>query len=127
MLASYPYRQESKFRNGEAFHRGETIPRRINASEIKYIGKEADRWEEDFLIGLGFDPMTMFGRNPDDAAGLFEEIRRAARAYGQKPVADATGVARGSIARICDGKSVRTKIPHETIGQGLHHITASRH
>lgn len=119
MLAPYPYRQESKFLNGEAFQRGETKPRPVIASEIHYISKEADRWEEDFLIGLGFDPMTMFGRNPNDAVDLFDAIREAASLYGQKPVADATGLARGSIRKICAGKAVRTKIPHETIRQGL--------
>lgn len=126
MLASYPYRQESKFRNAEAFERGETTPRHVIASEIHNIGKEADRWEEDFLIGLGFDPMTMFGRNPDDAAELFNAIREAATLYGQKPVADATGLARGSIDRICNGKSVRTKILHETIRQSLRNLIINR-
>ncbi|HEV2600650.1 hypothetical protein [Sphingopyxis sp.] len=122
MLAPYPYRQESKFRNGEAFHRGETILRHVTASEIQYIGKEADRWEEDFLIGLGFEPMTMFGCNPNDATEMFNAIREAAALYGQKPVADATGLARASIKKICEGKDVRTRISYEIIRQGLRRV-----
>lgn len=123
MLASYPYRQESKFSNAEAFQRGETIPRHVIASEIHYIGKEADRWEEDFLIGLGFDPMTMFGRNPNDAAGVFDAIREAVNLYGQKPVADVTGLARGSVRRICEGGVVKTRIPLAEIQAGLRLLT----
>lgn len=124
-LKNYPYRQESKFANGEAFQRGVTRPRHVIASEIHYIGKEADRWEEDFLIGAGFDPMTRYGRNPNDDRVLFDAIREAAKRHGQKPVADATGLARGSIKRLCDGKSVRTGIPRQAIVDGLAQLTLS--
>jgi len=118
-LFNYPNKQESKFRNAEAFQRGVTEPRHIIAGEIHYIGKEADRWEEDFLIGLGYEPMTKFGLSPYEASELYTRIRAAARIYGQKPVADATGLARGSIAKICDGSSVRTKVTHDRIREGL--------
>lgn len=121
-LRGYPHRQESKFRNGEAYQRGVTEPRDIIVSEFHYIGKEADRWEEDFLTGSGFDPMTRFGPNPNDADKLFDAIREAARLCGQKPVADATGLARGSIRRICEGKVVRTRIALTDIEAGLREL-----
>lgn len=125
-LKNYPYRQESKFENGEAFQRGPTRPRHVIASEIHYIGKEADRWEEEFLIGAGFDPMTRYGRNPDDDAALFDCIREAAKLHGQKPVADATGLARGSIRRICEGRAVRTNISRDAIKFGLNRLAGNR-
>jgi hypothetical protein len=124
-LKNYPYRQESKFENGEAFQRGVTRPRHVIASEIHYIGKEADRWEEEFLIGAGFDPMTRYGRNPDDNVALFDAIRDAVKRYGQKPVADATGLARGSIRRICAGNTVRTKTSESWIREGLKRLRSS--
>jgi hypothetical protein len=127
MLFDYPHRQESKFRNSEAFQRGVTEPRHVIASEVHYIGKEADRWEEDFLIGTGFDPTTQFGRNPDDDTDLFDAIREAALVHGQKPVSDATGLARGSIRRLCEGDVVRTRVPYQAIRHGLSKlILASR-
>jgi len=119
MLFNYPIRQEAKFENGGPFQRGPTEPRHVLASEVHYIGKEADRWQEDFLVGAGFDPTTQFGRNPNEDSGLFDAIREAARIHGQKPVADATGLARGSIRRICEGKSVRTGISLWVIRLGL--------
>lgn len=125
-LKNYPYRQESKFANGEAFQRGKTRPRHVIATEMHYIGKEADRWEEEFLIGAGFDPMTRYGRNPDGDTALFEDIRNAAQLHGQKPVADATGLARGSIRRICEGGVVRTSVSREAIRLGLHQLAAKR-
>ena len=125
VLKNYPYRQESKFANGEAFQRGYTRPRHVIASEAHYIGKEADRWEEDFLIGAGFDPMTRYGRNPIDDDTLFDAIREAAKRCGQKPVADATGLARGSIKRICEGKSVRTGMARRQIVAGLAQLILS--
>lgn len=123
---STPYKQESKFRHGERFDRGLTEPRHVAASEIHYIGKEADRWEEDFLIGLGFEPMTKFGRRPADAASLYTDIRTAVRIHGAKPVADATGLARGTIATIVGGAFVRTKVPHERISAGLQRLALER-
>lgn len=125
-LKNYPYRQETKFENGEAYQRGKTRPRHVIASESHYIGKEADRWEEEFLIGAGFDPMTRYGRNPSDYATLFDAIREAAQRYGQKPVADATGLARGSIRRICDGDTMKTKVPYEVIARGLDRLALKR-
>ncbi len=125
-LKRYPYKQESKFLNGEAFDRGTTEPRHVIASEIHYIGKEADRWEEDFLIGLGFEPMTKFGRHPKAAVEVYTDIRMAVRIHGAKPVADATGLARSIIAKICAGTFVRTKVPHEKIHAALQRLIFER-
>jgi hypothetical protein len=119
MLFEYPHAEEAKFENGGPFQRGLTVPRRVIATDAFYIGKEADRWEEDCLISTGFNPTTEFGRNPDDDESLLDAIRKAALIHGQKPVSDATGLARGTIRRICEGKTVRTKVPRTTIRAGL--------
>lgn len=123
MLFNYPHRQESKFHNGGPFQRGLTRPRHVVAGETHYIGKEADRWEEDFLIGTGFDPTTQFGRNPNDDEDLFDAIREAARIHGQKAVSDATRLARGSIRRICAGKVVRTSVAYGAIREGVSRLS----
>ena len=125
-LKRYPYKQESKFLNGEAYQRGVTEPRHVIASEIHYIGKEADRWEEDFLIGLGYEPMTKFGSHPGAAAQVYTEIRMAARIHGKKPVADATGLARSLVDTICAGGFVRTKVPHDRIQAALQGLAFDR-
>lgn len=125
-LFDYPYKQESKFLNGEAFDRGVTLPRHVSASEIHFIGKEADRWEEDFLIGIGFEPMTKFGARPGAAAAVYTSIRMAVRIHGTKPVSDATGLARSTIDRVCAGTSVRTKIPHDRINAALQRLALER-
>lgn len=125
-LKRYPYKQESKFLNGEAFQRGKTEPRHVIAGEIHYIGKEADRWEEDFLIGLGHEPMTKFGHHPNAAVEVYTEIRMATRIHGAKPVADATGLARSVVDNICSGMFVRTKVPHEKIQAALQRLIFER-
>jgi len=125
-LKRYPYKQESKFLNGEAFDRGTTEPRHVIASDVHYIGKEADRWEEDFLIGLGFEPMTKFGSHPRAAVQLYTEIRMAVRIHRAKPVADATGLARSLVDKISAGIFVHTKVPHDQIQAGLRRLTFER-
>jgi hypothetical protein len=69
--------------------------------------------------------MTLYGRNPGDEAEVFHSIRDAALTYGQKPVADATGLARGSVKRICEGKPVRTGIPRQAIVDGVVRLSLS--
>ena len=78
------------------------------------------------LLTVVHEPMTKFGRSPYEASALYTLIRAAARMYGQKPVADATGLARGSIAKICEGASVHTRIAHAAIRSGIDALTASK-
>lgn len=125
-LARYPRKQESKFLNGESHDRGVTESRHVIASEIHYIGKEADRWEEDFLIGLSYEPMTKFGRHPNIAVQLYTDIRMAVRIHGAKPVADATGLTRSLVDKICGGTFVRTKVPHDKILSALQRLAFDR-
>jgi hypothetical protein len=50
-LAQYHLRPEAKFENGDYFDSGPTRCRHLQATQINYIGKEANRWEEQFFLG----------------------------------------------------------------------------
>jgi hypothetical protein len=50
-LAQYHLRPESKFLNADFADRGTTIRRHVLAVGVRYIGKEANRWEEKFFVG----------------------------------------------------------------------------
>jgi hypothetical protein len=50
-LAQYHLRPESKFLNGDFFDRGRTERRHVAAVQILRIGKEANRWEEQYFLG----------------------------------------------------------------------------
>lgn len=57
-LAQYYLRPEAKFLNGGHTDRGRTTRRHVIAVQILHIGKEADKWEEQYFLG------------PDDEANV---------------------------------------------------------
>ena len=52
VLAQYHLRPESKFLNGDYLDRGLTRRRHVEVESIRHIGKEANRWEEQFYLGV---------------------------------------------------------------------------
>jgi len=50
-LLRYHLHPEAKFLGGDYTHRGLTRRRHIQVTEIQRIGKEANRWEEQFHLG----------------------------------------------------------------------------
>jgi len=53
-LAQYHLHPEDKFLNGDFLDRGTTIRRHVRVTEIEYIGKESNKWEDHYYFG--FDP-----------------------------------------------------------------------
>lgn len=106
-LRPYALKPESKFLAAEPCDRGPTRPRHVEVDTVIYIGKEADRWEEEYVLG-GEGPME-FGAGPSAAAQLAADLADAMRCHGAKAVADATQLSRSTIAKIAAGSSVRVK------------------
>lgn len=125
-LAPYPFHPEDKFLNGRAFDQGETAPRHVTASEVIYIGKEADHWEESFLLGDAGDIGIVYSGDPEDAAGAFVGLREAVEAFGALAVSEATGVPRSTLAKVVRGFATATRVPHYVIAQKLKALWANR-
>ncbi|MET3694561.1 hypothetical protein [Methylobacterium goesingense] len=51
VLAQYHLHAESKFWNGRSLDAGTTLRRHVVVLGSTYIGKEANRWEEQFFTG----------------------------------------------------------------------------
>ena len=109
-LAEYHHSPESKFLNGEPFDTGRTERRHIIAGGVELIGKEADALEETFFLGIKRDLTISYGAHPLAAAKTFGEIIQLARHFGEKPIADATGLPRSTVRKVASGQSVRTKV-----------------
>jgi hypothetical protein len=88
-LAQYHLHPESKFLDGDYTDKGATRRRHVRPTGIIYIGKEADRWEEQFFLGADEDAEVSYGADPtinaDDLAAIAEGIRQ----IGQRRVAKA--------------------------------------
>jgi hypothetical protein len=108
-LEGYHLSPESKFRNGEPFNIGRTERRHIRATGVEMIGKEADRYEEAYLLGLGEDLVIRHGASPALTADIIQEVGQAAKAYGASAVSRATGLTRASVAKARMGRPVSTR------------------
>jgi hypothetical protein len=67
---------------------------------MRRIGKEADRWEEQFY--LGYDPETQieYGTGEESAQLVHTRICKAAKVYGHRELARTAGVAREQLRAI---------------------------
>jgi hypothetical protein len=68
-LAQYHLRPESKFLNGDYCDRGRTDRRHVIAAQIVHIGKESNKWEEQY-----------FGGDDDDEAPKLNMVLMKAQA-----------------------------------------------
>ena len=126
MLAAYPFRAENKFLNGRPFDSGHTERRHIIATSINLIGKEADRMDEEYVLGVRGEMAIDYGGDPRQGARAAAQLRRAIAVHGKSAVAEATGVSRGTLAKIARGERATTNVAPESILAGLKGLNNSR-
>jgi plasmid maintenance system antidote protein VapI len=100
-LAQYHLRPEAKFENGDYCDRGPTRRRHVQATQINYIGKEANRWEEQFFLGMDKNTSIEYGADPN-APALFDELMVAVGKFGKPQLASWIGISRNSLTKILD-------------------------
>jgi hypothetical protein len=126
VLVGYPHRAEAKFLNGRPFDTGVTERRHVMATAVEFIGKEADRWEEEFYLGMSGRDAQLYGQDPKDSARAHRRLSRAIDEFGKSAVAEATGISRTTAAKIEGGRWATTPIPHHQILAGLDELRAVR-
>src|ERR1700730_4008668 len=102
-LSSYHLHPEGKFLNGDYVDRGRTVRRHIHVAGVRYIGKEANRWEEQFYVG--YDPETQieYGMDEQGHAEFRTRLRVVEKRFGQRNLARTAGVAREQLRAILKG------------------------
>lgn len=104
-LAQYHLHPESKFLNGDFTDRGYTGRRHITVNAIRYIGKEANKWEEQSLLGADPDAQIEYGVNPDDKNRMLQRVWDAITAHGAKAVAQASRLSPRHVRKVLHGQS----------------------
>jgi hypothetical protein len=106
-LAQYPLHPETKFLNGEPYDRGPTRRRHIDVVGINCIGKEANRWEEQWHLGLDLDAQINYGILPNGPGQLQAALKGVDRLLSHREIAKRAGVSRATLAKLLSGKAVR--------------------
>lgn len=104
-LAQYHLHPEAKFLNGDFLDRGPTERRHIRVTAVRAIGKEANRWEEQFYLGLDPEAQIEYGISEDSVAAVRTRVCEAARVYGQRRLAEVAGVPRERLRLFMAGKA----------------------
>jgi hypothetical protein len=104
-LRQYHLHPETKFRGGDPVQSGPLQRRHIFATAVEYIGKEADRWEEDSHFGADENSAIAYGIAPTDRSGMMEAIVLAIRVekVGVKKLAKQAGVADRAVTAAVNG------------------------
>jgi DNA-binding phage protein len=104
-VADYSWHPESKFENGESFDAGITRRRHVEAVAVEYIGKEANRLEEQFYLGEIPEAAINYGLSDESRARIIQVLAVVSRKIGQSALAEQAGITRQELAAILSGHS----------------------
>ncbi|PLS82777.1 MAG: hypothetical protein CYG60_23560 [Actinobacteria bacterium] len=99
-LAQYHLHPEAKFHNGDYADRGPTSRRHVLATAPERIGKEANRWEEQFHLGLDAAAQTEYGPSPQGRYRSLQALVQAGKRFGQRNLAEAAGVSLSEVSAV---------------------------
>ena len=97
-LGQYHLRPEAKFLNGEHTDSGRTERRHVIALQVLHIGKEANKWEEQYFLGPDDEAEIEYGVD-QSAVALDIAIRKLCGAIGQRRAAMQLGISRTALVR----------------------------
>jgi hypothetical protein len=99
-LAQYHLNPETKFRGADYLDAGITERRYVQvagAADVLHIGKEANRWEEQFFLGFDPEAQVSYGRSTSEYARLRDEVLRGCEPFRVVEIARAAGLPNHSV------------------------------
>ncbi len=70
------------------------LRRHVQPSVIRHIGKEANRWEEQMILGYDPSEQIEYGLEPDVEDEFLRQLRLAKDEHGATKIARAAGITR---------------------------------
>lgn len=104
-LARYHLHSEAKFDNGTWTDRGTTQRKHVYAIAVEYIGKEANRWEEQYSLGEMPEAQIEYDATAHDLAKVVRFVAEAAERFGIQALATGAGISRQALYDVLDGKA----------------------
>ncbi len=104
-LAQYHLHPETKFLNGDYTDSGKTQRRHIIVKSVQYIGKEANKWEEQFYIGLDPEAQLEYGICPERKNEMMQYIMQGVKMHGAKKTAEVSKLSERQVLRVGMGET----------------------
>jgi hypothetical protein len=101
-LAQYHLHPEDKFLDGDFLDRGTTQRRHVRAVQIQYIGKESNKWEEQYYLGLDPEEEIRYGTRPAKRKSVAMAVRRIVDKLGLRAAAKELGISRWKLAKLLE-------------------------
>lgn len=101
--------RSSKFHGGRYLDRGELSRRHVVAAGIVRMGKEANRWEEQFYVGEDPDAQIEYGAAPEDLERLRGSVLRACKGLKVRELSRSSGVSLGEVSNVLRGRRHPTR------------------
>ena len=102
-LAQHHLRPEAKFLRANFLDSGLVERRHVKVGGVEYIGKEANRWEEQSHLGIDPEAEVAYGIAPADRQSELARLKSAAEAYGLSVLARTAGVSRQHLDAVLSG------------------------
>lgn len=103
-LGQYHLHPEAKFEGGDYTDAGVLQRRHITVAYVEHIGKEANRWEEQFHLGEDPHAQIVYGQSGRQQKRLARQVSEAIRRRGVRRVARESGLSVGLVSGIAQGR-----------------------
>jgi hypothetical protein len=118
-LSNYHLHPESKFLNGDFLDRGTTKRRHLRATTIRHIGKEANDWERQAVLGLSVDAQPMYGVGAVDPHVLAAELRPLIDRWRVPACAKVLGISAPTLRKLADLSEMTAEPTRQTVAERL--------
>jgi hypothetical protein len=103
-LAQYPLHPEDKFLNGDFLDRGTTIRRHVRVTGIEYIGKESNKWEDQYYFGFDPDEEIHYGSKPPGAGALSKAVQAIVDTHALRGTAQKLRISRTKLSKLLENQ-----------------------
>lgn len=107
VLAQYHLSPELKFRNGKYLDKGKTERRYIEITSIRNIGKESNKWEEQYVLGDNPEFELDYGIATQECASLVKILRKLNKTLGQRELAFQLGISRHQLSKLLGKRGIK--------------------
>lgn len=121
VLAQYHLHPEAKFLNANFLDTGTTIRRHVLATDIRCIGKEANRWDEQAATGENPEAQTEFIPDVD-----VEKLRADCRPFKVRELARESGVSPSAVSAFVRAKGGHDRGTLVKLRDGAERLSVNR-